>query len=61
MIAIDMELTGIGGAGDIKLLPVDTPAQRYSKYRASAESYKPNQFGICTFKWDAETDRFVSN
>lgn len=58
-VAIDMELTGIGGSNDIRLLPIDTPTHRYSKYRASAQSYKPNQFGLCTFRWDSDRKQSV--
>ncbi|KAK9761243.1 hypothetical protein K7432_013994 [Basidiobolus ranarum] len=58
-VAIDTELTGLQPIKS-RLLFLDSPQQRYSKLRHSANSFLVIQFGLCTFTWSREKNAYVS-
>lgn len=59
-VAIDLELTGLStGDREVKIASYDNVQHRYTKLVEGAGDFVPNQFGLCTFKWDAEKSLYV--
>jgi len=55
-LAIDGEFTGLNA--DKGNSPFDLPAERYAKVQESASQFLLVQFGLATFHYDADTDKF---
>ncbi|KAJ3054836.1 hypothetical protein HK097_000701 [Rhizophlyctis rosea] len=56
-IAIDTELSGLGKQ---KLDVLDDSQERYTKLKEAATEHLIVQFGVCTFKWDAESKSYIA-
>ncbi|KAI8367533.1 CAF1 family ribonuclease-domain-containing protein [Radiomyces spectabilis] len=57
-IALDTELSGLHRPGTSKR--IDSLANRYAEYREATERFIITQFGMCTFKWDQPSGRYIA-
>ncbi|KAF7723583.1 hypothetical protein EC973_001824 [Apophysomyces ossiformis] len=57
-LSIDTELSGLHRPGNSKR--VDTLANRYAEYREASRRFIIIQFGLCTFKWDEPSGRYIA-
>ncbi|KAI9010900.1 ribonuclease H-like domain-containing protein [Phycomyces nitens] len=57
-IAIDAEFSGLHRPGTSKR--IDTLANRYAEYREATKRFIIIQFGMCTFKWDGPSGRYIA-
>lgn len=55
-LSIDGEFTGLNSGPDAG--PFDTPAQYYAKLRAGSMDFLLVQFGLSTFTYDSQTDKY---
>jgi hypothetical protein len=53
-MSFDLELTGLWFD---RWSFIDSLEDRYWRWRDSARQFLPNQFGLCTFTWDADNNR----
>lgn len=57
-VSIDTELSGLHRTGRSKR--IDTLSNRYAEYKEATERFIIIQFGLCTFKWDEPSGRFLA-
>lgn len=57
-IALDGEFTGLDAANQSHLVPFDTHEERYLKVKKSCCDFLMCQIGICTFKYNRQTQRY---
>ncbi|KAJ3280896.1 hypothetical protein HK104_000340 [Borealophlyctis nickersoniae] len=60
IVAVDTELTGIQTDPTLFNKLIDTPQQRYTKIKTSASTHLVTQYGICCFRWDADTETYIA-
>jgi len=56
-VAIDTELTGLQAKQADRYLIADTLEERYAKLVSSATQFGVTQYGVATFKWQADKQR----
>ncbi|KAI8342104.1 ribonuclease H-like domain-containing protein [Chlamydoabsidia padenii] len=57
-MAIDTELSGLHRPGGGKR--IETRDYRYNEYKEASERFAIIQFGLCTFKWDQPSGRYIA-
>jgi poly(A)-specific ribonuclease len=57
-LALDLEMTGLTSGKMERQKPWDSPQQRYTKVRDGAMAVCPTQFGLCTFKFNADSKSY---
>ncbi|ORZ15323.1 ribonuclease H-like domain-containing protein [Absidia repens] len=57
-MAIDTELSGLHRPGTGKR--IETRDYRYNEYKEATDRFLIIQFGLCTFKWDAPSGRYIA-
>ena len=60
-MALDLEMTGLNSGKMERQKPWDSAQQRYLKVRDGASVVCPTQFGLCTFKYIASTNRYEAS
>lgn len=58
-LALDLEMTGLTSGKMERQKPWDSAQQRYTKVRDGATVICPTQFGLCTFKFNKDTQTYV--
>lgn len=58
-LALDLEMTGLTSGKMERQKPWDSAQQRYTKVRDGAVVICPTQFGLCTFKFNQETQSYA--
>ncbi|KAJ3196691.1 hypothetical protein HK101_008030 [Irineochytrium annulatum] len=59
-VAIDAEMTGLTRNREQVIDRMDTVESRYQKIRASAADFLVTQYGVCTFRWDSQQQKYVA-
>jgi poly(A)-specific ribonuclease len=59
-LALDLEMTGLTSGKMERQKAWDSAQQRYLKVRDGASAVCPTQFGLCTFKYSASTNTYVT-
>ena len=57
-ISFDLEFSGFEDKEDDKPHNYNTEEERYQKIRTVINKFRAFQVGICTFRWDQETQRY---
>lgn len=58
-MALDLEMTGLSSGKMERQKRWDSAQQRYTKVRDGASVICPTQFGLCTFKYSAESKQYA--
>lgn len=59
-VAIDLEMTGVESTLWRRSFELDSSDTRYQNLKHSAEKFAVWQCGVCPFKWDEATNKFIA-